>query len=96
MSRCEHFDQYMAEQRQTLQRAVDEDKWYLSERAGFDVGHDAAMDSFVRHHLDQFAQEFRVWFCRERCPGRQACDLARRVGRLPTLGQLRDRRLTWA
>lgn len=96
MNRCEHFDQCMAEQRQRLQRAVDEDKWYQSERAGFDVGPEAAMDSFVRHHLDRFAREFRVWYCRESCPGRDACDLARHVSRLPTLDQLKERRVSWA
>ena len=88
MNRCRHFDLYMAEQEGSLREAIDEDKWYLSEEAGYDVGYEVACENFMRHHLDRFAHEFRVRFCRNRCPSRTSCVLARRIESMPSSRQL--------
>jgi hypothetical protein len=53
--------------------AVDENKWYMSERAGRDVGLAAAEADFVENHAWRVAGEFRRGFCTERCGDRQAC-----------------------
>ncbi|MCF7854821.1 MAG: DUF4032 domain-containing protein [Candidatus Pacebacteria bacterium] len=76
MDNCKGFDDYMAEQKRHFCEAVEEEKWYLSERAGTDVGFEEAMNSFLEHHVDDFAHTFRVRFCREQCPYRETCELA--------------------
>lgn len=75
-------------QQQTLCRAIDENKWYLSERAGCDVGHDAAVDDFCGRHLDAFAQLFRVSYCRRECVERESCGLVGRVDSLASIAEL--------
>jgi len=84
MRNCPFFSVYMHEQLRRLALAIDEHKWYMSERAGFDVGYDAAEKDFRRRYLDRFAREFRLDYCLGVCPGRHCCDLAQRVGRTPT------------
>ena len=86
---CVKFKVYMAEQHVGLKKAIDEDKWYLSERAGFDVGFEAAERNFCKHHLDRFAQAFRVDFCHNRCPERHHCELAKTVEQMRSTEQLR-------
>jgi len=82
MHACIHFREYMQEQERRLREAIDENKWYMSERAGYDVGYEAAEYDFAIHHLDRFAHEFRVEFCGARCPARWNCELGRRAARL--------------
>ncbi len=79
MAGCKHFAEYMALQQRELRIALDENKWYLSERAGYDVGMAVALDDFCRYHLDRFAHEFRIRFCGRVCPARQSCAGARRL-----------------
>jgi len=40
-----------------------ENKWYLSQRAGHDVGSTAAEWDFINHHVEAFADQFRATFC---------------------------------
>ena len=77
MAGCKHFSEYMALQQKALRLALDENKWYLSERAGYDVGMAVALDDFCRHHLDRFAHEFRITFCGRLCPAADTCIGAR-------------------
>jgi hypothetical protein len=90
MAICRHFREYMAEQERGLRKAIDEDKWYLSERAGRDVGFDAAEEDFCQYHLDRFARVFRIEFCRNRCPERDKCELALGVENLPSTAEMRE------
>lgn len=91
MSMCRNFHEYMREQERRLREAIDENKWYLSERAGYDVGYAAAEMDFAIHHLDRFAHEFRVEFCGTRCSARWECALARRAARLAGSRELHRR-----
>ncbi|OGV91222.1 MAG: hypothetical protein A3K19_23435 [Lentisphaerae bacterium RIFOXYB12_FULL_65_16] len=88
MAICRHFKEYMAEQERGLRKAIDEDKWYLSERAGHDVGFFAAEEDFCQYHLDRFARIFRIEFCRHRCPERDKCELAPGVENLPSTEEM--------
>lgn len=83
MNKCRCFNGYMAAQKRGLVNAIDEEKWYMSEQAGGDVGIDAAVSSFLEKHIDRFARSFRERFCREQCPDRERCDLVSRVEELP-------------
>lgn len=86
--KCVHFRQYMAEQERHLRAAIEEEKWYLSEQAGCDVGFEEAMTSFMQHHIDRFAHDFRVRFCRESCSERGQCPLAAGVDEMLSSRQL--------
>ena len=87
---CRCFNEYMAEARARLVRAVEENKWYLSERAGHDVGYQAAVDDFLNRHFDRFARELRLSFCLVQCKASAECALARSIGGLRGLDAALD------
>ena len=82
---CLNLPQYLSGARDRLSHALDENKWYLSERAGRDVGRTAAGLDFIDHHLDRVVRGFRAEFCHETCTMRTGCPLARTVDRIPPL-----------
>jgi len=82
---CQNLRAYLMAQREHLRRAIEEHKWYLSERAGYDVGWEAAKNDFYRTHLDRVAQEFRVRYCRAYCVLKSDCSLVRDVESIPSL-----------
>ncbi len=64
---------FMEWQLRQYKRAVDEHKWYMSERLGYDVGWTAAEVSFVQNIVDGWAVD-RVREWRENtCPLRHKC-----------------------
>ncbi|MFA4945550.1 MAG: hypothetical protein WC789_12720 [Lentisphaeria bacterium] len=79
---CSAFHEFMRAQQTFLERAIDETKWYLSERAGRDVGRESAIEHFWRNHLDHAAHDFRLRYCHGECPNRGTCPLAAAVDRL--------------
>lgn len=66
----------MEEFRNRLRHALDENKWFLSERVGHDVGEKHATEDFLKHHFDQFAEEIRAKFCEHQCALQKNCPLA--------------------
>ena len=78
--RCEHIREYISTERDELRDAIDEDKWYLSEQEGHDVGWREAEVHFVAHFLKAFAKRFRRDFCEGRCPMAGRCELYRQIG----------------
>jgi len=86
---CTYFSQYLVEHREWLRKAIEEDKWYLSERAGHDVGWDIAKQHFYEHYLDQVSGAFRRQYCTIVCRQQHDC-LAREAARaLPSLAERR-------
>ncbi len=82
MGTCRFFREFMETQHRALTAAVDENKWYLSERARRDVGSAVAMADFHTKHLHRFAGEFREQYCSGVCPRRSSCELAERTHEL--------------
>jgi hypothetical protein len=80
---CPEFSRYMEEFRRRLRHALDENKWFLSERSGHDVGESAATRDFLEHHFDRFAGEVRSSFCEHTCSRQKKCPLALFIGSLP-------------
>lgn len=80
---CQNLSRYLTIQRDYLRRAIEENKWYLSERRGHDVGIAAAKHDFIENHLDRVTHDFRMRFCRSACERRTACDLVEAVHRIP-------------
>ena len=63
MKTCQCVADYLAAERMRMAEAIDEDKWYLSERAGHDVGYSVAELHFIDHFLCAFAHSFRINYC---------------------------------
>ena len=59
-----------------MEQAIDENKWYLSEAAGRDVGPMVAEMDFHHSHLPRVAATFRSLHCTGLCPARAQCELA--------------------
>jgi len=79
--RCQNYREFMLAQRRRLDEALAENKWYLSERAGRDVGLATAKQDFLKHHFERVALQFRAWYCGEQCRMRTTCDLV--LGSMP-------------
>ena len=73
MNECAQFKAFMADQRLALQKAIDEDKWYMSEQQHHDVGTKAAHDHFIACHIEKWAAEFRRKYCTKKCALRNNC-----------------------
>lgn len=72
-SLCEAFREFMAAQRDELRREIDLDKWFLSEKEGYDVGWRKAEQDYLEKHFPAFAKRFRREFCSKRCPKKNEC-----------------------
>ena len=73
-SECKHFDEFMSAQKGIIQKAIDENKWYLSQKAGYDVGWSKAEEDFIDNYLIKIAKEFRETFCGKICKDRENCN----------------------
>ena len=63
-------------QASVIKKSIEEDKWYLSEQAGHDVGWEAAKEHFFNTYSMGFAAGFRASFCGLVCPKRFHCAIA--------------------
>ncbi len=84
---CPEFSRYLEEFRRRLRQALDENKWYLSERTGRDVGEQAATQDFLQNHFDRFAEEVRTRFCEHECARQKQCPLSLFIRSLPPSAQ---------
>ena len=84
---CPEFSRYMEEFRRRLRQALDENKWYMSERQGRDVGEQTATQDFLQNHFDQFAADVRTRFCEHQCARQKNCPLAVFIRSLPATAQ---------
>lgn len=65
-------------QAQVLKKSIEEHKWYLSEKAGHDVGLEIAQEHFFKTYLNGFAAGFRASYCGFVCLKRHTCRIAQR------------------
>ena len=72
---CSNGDFFIA-QAHILQTCIEEDKWYLSEQEGHDVGWQVAEDHFFQTYFCGFAAGFRACYCSLTCPIRKDCSLS--------------------
>ena len=65
-----------------LERAIEENKWYLSEQELRDVGMRKAEEDFLRRHVQTCGAGWRVEYCSMICESREGCELGLKlVGR---------------
>ena len=60
-------------QAKIMERAISENKWYLSEKEHHDVGWEAAEDDFLRFYSSGFNAGYRACYCGLHCPNRHEC-----------------------
>jgi hypothetical protein len=73
VDKCVHLREFLDEQGLYLKKAIDEDKWYLSEIAHKDVGIDLAKKDFFEHYLKGCAENFRINYCSNKCNDTSQC-----------------------
>ena len=62
-----------------LVEAIEENKWYLSEQQGYDVGFSTAELDFLNHHSDTWGAKWRVIYCGTVCELRDGCELGSKL-----------------
>lgn len=70
---CVHLVELLAAERPALEREFEKNKYYLSQKAHFDVGLKTAKDDFLEHYLTTWAAGFKAAYCHHVCPGRENC-----------------------
>jgi hypothetical protein len=75
LDHCENKD-CIIKQAELLRKCIEEDKYYLSEKAGYDVGWDFAQQHFIKTYFAGFAVVWRAVYCSQACPLRSGCYIA--------------------
>lgn len=76
---CPFWTHFTGAQVERLRHCINENKYFLSQKAGHDVGLYVAEADFIVNHAGRVAAEFRLEFCRSLCAGRHACRIAAMV-----------------
>jgi len=79
MNCCDRIDELLAHEREALRNALDEHKWYLSERAHQDVGYSFAQLDFLEKYIQDWGKKFRLNYCNDMCSGRENCEVRKEV-----------------
>ena len=61
-------------------KAIEEDRWYMSQNEHRFIAWAEAELDFIRHNTYGCADQWRREFCSRHCPHRDCCELARRFG----------------
>ena len=79
MNACTYFKKFMSDQKEALYDAIDENKWYLSEKEKVDVGVNVAKSNFLDAHLKKWADEFRKDYCKNKCVKKSECEFRSKI-----------------
>ncbi len=74
MHDCIHFKEFMENQLKLIKNSIEENKWYLSEKAMRDVGYSESEKDFIEIHMEKVAINFRKKYCGEICKNREDCN----------------------
>lgn len=74
MNSCTHLNSLLKEEKEALVKAIDDDKYFLSEKSGYDVGFSEAKKDFINNYLCSWAKEFKKEYCRH-CPDYNVCEI---------------------
>ena len=72
---CRSFEELKNWQVAQYQSAVDENKWYMSERSGYEIDWRSAEKDFVDHEYYGCAEKWREKYCMVLCPYYASCAL---------------------
>ena len=71
---CICMKELMESQRKAFEKAAEENKYFLSEKAHNDVGREVALNDFLSNHFNQWSENFRTNFCNN-CSGKSVCKI---------------------
>jgi hypothetical protein len=74
MKRCNGLVELLKSERPDLKEEIIRHKYFKSGEQGKDVGLDWATDDFIHHHLDLWAEGYKVAYCKHICPYRKECE----------------------
>ena len=62
---CDELVEFLSKERKSLQDEIEKDKWYLSEKAGYDVGYEFAKNHFMSNlfYLNAWAEGYKTCYC---------------------------------
>lgn len=72
---CVRLKELMNAERPALEREINTNKYYLSEKARHDVGWSFAEKDFMEHYLNTWAAGFKAAYCGYLCLDRDNCEL---------------------
>ena len=75
-NQCTNLKELLNVEIPAIKRAIKEDKWYLSQRAGQDVGWKEAEEDFIKNYLMTWAAGFKAAYCGFTCSERDNCNIA--------------------
>ena len=70
---CTQLEKLLVEECIDLQKEIDKNKYYLSEKAGKDVGWKCAEKDFIEKFLNAWASGYKKCFCHLVCPDNNDC-----------------------
>ena len=73
---CIHLRELSEIERSGLEKSIDEDKYYLSQQAGKDVGKETATKHFMVTYGRGWMAGFKVCYCMSLCEDRKDCRYA--------------------
>jgi hypothetical protein len=79
MHDCIHFNHFMQDQLDIMKKSIDENKWYLSEKAMCDIGYSEAEKDFLEKYMELVAVRFRRKYCGEQCEDRHDCNWKEKI-----------------
>jgi len=74
LSKCIYLDKLSEAQRKAMRKAIADDRWYMGEKAGHDVGFEAAKEDFFDNYFDSWVLEFRKNYCEGVCKLNEECE----------------------
>lgn len=80
MHHCNNVD-VMKKQAAALKTCIDEQKWFMSEKVGHDVGLEEATNKFFDTYFFGFSAGWRIAFCFN-CPNNKDCSVGSKYSTL--------------
>ncbi len=74
---CTKLKEFLKREQEQMINAINENKWYLSEKEHHDVGLERAMNDFQEKYLQTWATGFRHCYCKFVCS--VECGIRRKI-----------------
>ena len=70
---CLNLGSLLEQERKDFEKAIEENKWFLSEKEGYDIGRQKAEKDFTQKHFKDWAEKEKEYFCMNFCPLKYGC-----------------------
>jgi hypothetical protein len=72
---CIRLRKLLEAEKTPLIKEINKNKYYLSQKAHYDVGWNKAEEDFLEHYLDTWATGFKAAYCNHVCDVKNDCEL---------------------